>query len=633
MKAAKGTAPTTDTGRVVARFAGDSGDGIQLLGGQFAQATARNQHDLITFSDFPAEIRAPKGTLAGVSAFQIQFGGPVVLTAGDQVDVLVALNPAALKMNLPTLRRDGLLIVDTETFNDRELSKAGYESNPLNGAATAGFRVLQMNLTSITRDAVVDCGVKKKDSDRSKNFCALGVILWVFDLDREKTVAWVKSKFAGSENIVAANLAALNAGHTFGEAAELADYPIPQAQRAHFDGGTYRSVSGIDALVYGLAAASVVSDRDLCFCSYPITPASGILHGLTNLQATTIHTFQAEDEIAAAGSALGASYAGAIGVTASSGPGIALKSETISLAVGVELPLVIINVQRAGPSTGMPTKTEQADLGMALYGRHGEAPIAVLAPATPGECFDMVIEAVRIAIDYMTPVMLLADGFIANAAEPWSIPVIADIPPIVPLPPKNDTFLPYRRDPETFARPWAAPGLEGYEHRIGGIERSAETGNISYEPDNHQAMTDNRAAKISAIANAVAPVEIERGAAEGNLAIVSWGSTYGPANAAVNELIKEGHAVSHIQIRHLSPLPRGLQAMLQSFEHVLVAEMNSGQLRQLLRAEFLVPAVGLNQINGKPFKVATIKTAALKLMESGAAVENAFGDNFARQAK
>lgn len=606
----------TPTGRVVARFAGDSGDGIQLLGGQFAQSTARNRHDLITFSDFPAEIRAPKGTLAGVSAFQIQFGGPIVLTSGDQVDVLVALNPAALKMNLSTLRPNGLLIVDTESFTDRDLARAGFEENPLSSAETRDYRVLEVALTSLTRDAVVNCGVKKKDADRSKNFCALGLILWIFDLDREETRGWIRSKFASLEHVVAANIAALDAGHTFGEAVEIADYPVPPAQQAHFDTGNYRSVSGIEALVYGLAASSVISGRELCFCSYPITPASGILHGLTQLRSDSIRTFQAEDEIAAAGSALGASYAGAIGVTASSGPGIALKSETISLAVGVELPLVIINVQRAGPSTGLPTKTEQADLGMALYGRHGEAPIIVLAPATPSECFNMAIEAVRLSITYMTPVMLLADGFIANASEPWNIPIIADIPAITSpaLPDTGNTFLPYRRDLESLARPWATPGMAGYEHRIGGIERAADTGNISYEADNHQTMTDYRAEKIARAANDIAVIEVERGESEGVVAIVSWGSTYGPANAAVNELVKEGYAVSHIQIRHLSPLPRGLHELLKKFEHVLVAEMNSGQLRSLLRAEFLVPATGVNQINGKPFKVSVLKAAAMELM-------------------
>ena len=605
-------------GRVVVRFAGDSGDGIQLIGGQFSQSTAHKRHDLITLSDFPAEIRAPKGTLAGVSAFQIQFGGPIILTVGDQVDVLVAFNPAALKVNLSTLREGGLIIVDVDSFSPRDLAKAGYAENPLKDGTIKHAQILEVPLQRLSREAATGAGVKKKEANRTKNFWAMGLVFWLFDRDRNDVTNWITDKFASKSQMVAANIAALNAGHTYGEVSEIADYRIPIPNQAEFHEGTYRSTTGIDSLVYGLAASAIASGRELCFCSYPITPATGILHGLTKLRSATIRTFQAEDEMAAVCAALGAAYAGALGVTASSGPGIALKAEAIGLAVSVELPLLVINVQRAGPSTGMPTKTEQADLNMALYGRHGEAPIIVLAPATPSECFEMAVEAIRLAVTYMTPVMLLLDGYIANASEPWRIPDVSAIPPIgtAVVDSLGESFLPFSRDPQTLARPWVAPGTLGFEHRIGGIERSDGEGDICYEPDNHQRMSDYRAAKIARAANSIAEIKVERGSNKGALAIVSWGSTYGPANATVNELIKQGHAVSHIQIRHLSPLPRGLEALLRQFEQVLVVELNNGQLRRLIRAEFLLPAHGANQLSGKPFSIEAIKKAAIMLLEA-----------------
>jgi len=604
-------------GRIVVRFAGDSGDGIQLLGSQFAKSTAFHQHDLITFSDFPAEIRAPVGTLFGVSAYQIQFGGPTILTIGDKVDVLFVFNPAALKTNIEFLTSGGLIIVDENAFSERNLAKAGYDENPLRDDSLSDFQVVEIGITRMTREIGMSCGVSKKDADRTKNFWALGFIYWLFDRERVAVHNWILQKFSNSIDVAKANIAALDAGHAYAETIEFGDYYVPQTKEADFVAGSYRTATGTDTLVYGLAASAIASERSVCFCSYPITPASGILHGLTRLNSNSVRTFQAEDEIAAVCAAIGASYAGSIGVTASSGPGIALKAEAMGLAVAAELPLVVINVQRAGPSTGMPTKTEQADLELALYGRHGEAPIIVLAPATPSECFDAAVQAVRLACKYMTPVMLLVDGYIANAAEPWRIPDVTTIPPIeVSLPQVSDEpFQPFQRDEETLARPWAAPGTKGFEHRIGGIERANGTGNISYDPDNHQKMTDIRAAKIAGVAVDLPTVTVERGLEQGPIAVVGWGSTFGPINGAVNELLKQGYEVSHIHIRHLSPLPNGLEALLRKFDKILVVEMNTGQLRRLLRGEFLIPAHGLNQVNGRPFKVSKIKQAVFDLLE------------------
>ena len=604
-------------GRVVVRFAGDSGDGVQLLGGEFAKSVAANEKDILTFADFPAEIRAPVGTLFGVSAFQIQFGGPRILTTGDEIDVLFAFNPAALKTNVANVRDGGLVFVDEDAFSERNLRKAGYDRDPRESGDLDRYKVIDVPITLLAREVALSCGVTKKEADRSKNFWALGLAYWMFGQDRTKTQDWISQKFAANPIVAEANLAALNAGHAYGETMELAHHHIPEAYSAKFSEGLYRSATGTDALVYGLVAASVAAGRPLCFCSYPITPASAILHGLARFNSPSVRTFQAEDEIAAVCAAIGASYGGAIGVTASSGPGIALKGEAIGLAIGAELPLVVIDVQRAGPSTGMPTKTEQSDLELALYGRHGEAPAIVLAPARPSECFDAALQAARLSTKFMVPVLLLMDGYIANASEPWRIPDIASLPKIeIPIPIADDEpFRPFARDPETLARPWASPGMVGLEHRIGGIERADGTGHISYEPDNHQRMTDLRADKVARAAAHLPPASIELGAAEGDVVVVGWGSTYGPLEAAVNELLKEDLKVAHVHLRSLSPLPQGLEQLLKGFKRVLVVEMNNGQLRRLIRSEFLIPAEGLNQVSGRPFAVAKVKSAIRQLLD------------------
>ncbi len=604
-------------GRVVVRFAGDSGDGVQLLGGEFAKSVAASEKGILTFADFPAEIRAPVGTLFGVSAFQIQFGGPRILTTGDEIDVLFAFNPAALRTNLANVRNGGLILIDAETFTARNLKKANYTADPRETGELDRFRVIDVAITRLAREVAIGCGVSKKEADRSKNFWALGLAYWMFGQDRTTTQGWIRQKFAGSPEVADANLAALNAGHAYGETLELEHHDVPVAYTAEFVEGVYRSATGTDTLVYGLVAATISAGRPICFCSYPITPASSILHGLAKFNSQSIRTFQAEDEIAAVCAAIGASYAGAIGVTASSGPGIALKGEALGLAIGAELPLVVIDVQRAGPSTGMPTKTEQADLELALYGRHGEAPAIVLAPARPSECFDAALQAVRLSTQFMVPVLLLMDGYIANASEPWRLPDIASLPVIeVPKPSMDGAqFQPFARNPDTLARPWAAPGLPGFEHRIGGIERAEGTGHISYDPDNHQRMTNLRAEKVARAAAHIPPAAIELGVAEGDVAVVAWGSTYGPVEAAVNELLKEGQRVAHIHLRNLSPLPTGIDNLLNNFKCVLVVEMNNGQLRRLLRSEFLIPAEGLNQVSGRPFTVAKVKSAIRQLLE------------------
>ncbi len=604
-------------GRVVVRFAGDSGDGIQLLGGEFAKSVAASEHDILTFADFPAEIRAPVGTLFGVSAFQIQFGGPRIFTTGDRIDVLFAFNPAALKTNLERVRDGGLVVLDGEVFTERNLRKAAYAEDPRETGELGRYRVIDVPITRLAREVASSCGVSKKEADRSKNFWALGLAYWMFGQDRTATQQWIREKFAASETIAEANVSAFDAGHAYGETIELDHHELPEAYNAEFPAGRYRSATGTETLVYGLAAATIATGRPLCFCSYPITPASAILHGLARFNTSSIRTFQAEDEIAAVCAAIGASYGGAIGVTASSGPGIALKGEAIGLAVGAELPLVVIDVQRAGPSTGMPTKTEQADLELALYGRHGEASAIVLAPANPAECFDAALEAVRLATALMVPVILLMDGYIANASEPWQLPDLDQLPRIERSPPSvgDGPFQPFLRDPETLSRPWASPGMAGLEHRIGGIERSDGSGHISYDPDNHQRMTDLRAEKVSRASRLVPRASIELGEATGDVALVAWGSTHGPVAAAVNELRKEGHAVSHVHLRNLSPLPDGLEDLLKGFRHVLVVEMNKGQLRRLIRSEFLLPAHGLNQVTGRPFTVAKVKRAVHELLD------------------
>jgi 2-oxoglutarate/2-oxoacid ferredoxin oxidoreductase subunit alpha len=609
--------PSAGTGRMVVRFAGDSGDGVQILGSEFAKSSALNGHDLITFPDFPAEIRAPVGTTFGVSAYQIQFGGPLVLTHGDEVDVLIAFNPAALKTNLHSLRLGGLLIIDEGAFTSRNYKKAGYEGDPLDDEELGKYQLLKIDITERTHDAVDAMGASKKQGDRAKNFWALGLVYWMFGRDRQDTVDWIKSKFAKIQEVVDANCGALNAGHAYGETMEIGADLAARPLQADMPEGVYRAITGLDAMSLGLAAAAACTGMKVAYCSYPITPATGLLHGLAKLQGKGVVTFQAEDEIAAVAAAIGASFGGALGVTGSSGPGIALKAEAMGLAVGAELPLIVVNVQRAGPSTGLPTKAEQADLLMAMYGRHGEAPCAIIAPATPAECFQAMVDAAEIAVKYMTPVIVLADGYIANAAEPWQIPDVDSLPDISPnFRTDPEGFHPFLRDEKTLARAWAIPGTPGLEHRIGGIERSGSDGHISYEPENHQEMTDFRAGKIARIADDRPAITPDRGEDHGKLAIVGWGSTYGALNGATNELIKAGQDVAHIHVRQMSPLPRGFEELLRSYDQILVPEMNMGQLVKLIRAEYLIDAKGLNQVTGKPFKVGKIVETAMALLET-----------------
>lgn len=602
---------------VVVRFAGDSGDGIQVLGAKFAAATALAGNDLATFPDFPAEIRAPAGTTYGVSAFQINFGGRVIRTAGDAPDVLVAMNPAALKVELPNLRRDGLLLIDIGSFSERTVRKAGYAADPLSDGTLDAYRRIEIDISALTLEAVKRFGLSQKDALRCKNMWTLGLVYWMYDRDRDATSAWLRRRFAAQPDVAEANVAALNAGHAYGETAELSGdlvgCVLPPAPIA---AGLYRTVTGSEALAWGLMTGAHLAGLRLFFSSYPITPASPILHILTANRDAGVETLQAEDEIAAVCAAIGGSYAGAIGVTSSSGPGIALKAEAIGLAVAAELPLVVVNTQRAGPSTGMPTKTEQSDLNLALFGRHGESPIAVLAARSPADCFEVAIEAVRLATRYMTPVMILSDGYIANAAQPWAIPDVETMPrfavSFADHGSDGDGFLPFARDPETGARPWAPPGVAGLEHRIGGIEKGADTGHISYDPQNHQRMVDARAAKIAGIAGDIPLQRPELGSDHGALAVVGWGSTYGPISRAVLVLREQGHDVAHIHLRHLNPMPANLGTLLAAYERVLVPEMNSGQLLDLLRARYLLPAEGLSKVTGQPFKIEEIQNAILE---------------------
>ncbi len=602
---------------VVIRFAGDSGDGVQITGSQFTDTTALAGNDLATFPDYPAEIRAPAGTTYGVSAFQIHFGARSIETSGDDPDVLVAFNPAALKVNLPDLRPGGLVIVDTGTFNARNLEKAGFATNPLEDKTLEKYRTLKIDISKMTLEAVKDSGLTSKEGLRCKNFWTLGLVYWLYGRNRKPSTDWLTEKFAKRPEIAQANIAALNAGHAFAETAEMpgeiSAYVVPPAD---LEPGVYRNITGTDALAWGLVAGSQLANLKIAFCSYPITPASTLLHALARLKQYDVLTFQAEDEIAAVCSAIGASYAGALGITSSSGPGIALKGEAIGLAISTELPLIVVNSQRAGPSTGMPTKTEQSDLYQAVYGRNADSPVAVLAARSPADCFEVGIEAARLATKYMTPVILLTDGYIMNAAEPWKIPDTESFDPF-PVSFRTDPegFHPFLRDEETGARPWVKPGTPGLEHRIGGIEKSFETGHISYDPSNHQKMTKARAAKIDGIANEIPLQTVESGPQSGRIAVVGWGSTYGPIARAVSNLQAEGFDVAHIHLRHLWPFPRNLGDLLRGFERILVPEMNNGQLVNILRATYLVPAEGLNQITGKPFKVATVEAAIRERME------------------
>ncbi len=608
------TAPVAREARdsVVIRFAGDSGDGMQVTGSQFTVETALAGNDLATFPDFPAEIRAPAGTTFGVSAFQIHFGRTEVLTPGDEVDVLVSMNPAALAVNLKDLRAGGLVIADTGAFTERNLTKAGFRANPLEDDTLSPYRALKLDITKLTLDAVKPFDLGQKDALRCRNMWTLGLLLWMYGRDKQATVEGLAKKFAKRPEIANANIAAVNAGHAYGETVELGEtFPAYTVPRAEVPAGTYRTVSGTEAIAWGLIAGLKASGlRRMVFCGYPITPASAILHTLAGLKPYGVVTHQSEDEIAAVCSAIGAAYAGSLGVTATSGPGMALKTEAIGLAVAAELPLVIINAQRAGPSTGLPTKTEQSDLFQAVYGRNGDTPLVVLAATTPSDGFEMAIEAVRIALTYMTPVILLTDGFLVNAAEPWLLPDTADLPRFpVTQRTEPEGFHPFLRDPKTLARNWAVPGTPGLEHRIGGIERSFSTGHISYDPENHDKMTKTRAAKVNGVANDIPPQALSSGPAQGKLAVIGWGSTYGAIEAGLRQAREEGYDAAHIQLRYLNPFPRNLGAMLKRYERILVPEMNNGQLVTILRSTFLVDAEGLDKVTGKPFKSAEVAAA------------------------
>ena len=599
---------------VVIRFAGDSGDGMQLTGMQFTTESALAGNDLGTLPDFPAEIRAPAGTLAGVSGFQLNFSSQEVFTPGDNPDVLVAMNPAALKVNIEDLKPGGLLLVDLDGFDAGNLKKAGYATNPLEDGSLEKYRLTVVDMTGMTLKVLEDLKLSNKVATRCKNFFALGVCSWLYSRPIEPTLKWIQDKFKRTPELVEANARVLKAGYHFGETTEMfaVQYEVEPARIAP---GTYRNVTGNTALALGLVAAANKAGLPLFLGSYPITPASDILHELSQYKNFGVYTFQAEDEIAGVCSALGASFGGAIGVTTSSGPGIALKQEAINLAIMVELPLVICNVQRGGPSTGLPTKTEQADLLQAIFGRNSDSPLPVLAAATPGDCFAMAYEATRIAIKYMTPVILLTDGYLANGAEPWMIPRFEGLPAIpVRFRTETDGFFPYLRDGETLARPWVKPGTPGLEHRIGGIEKEDVTGNISYGPANHELMTRAREGKVAAVAQEIPPTVIH-GDERGDLVMVGWGSTYGAIAAALNDLRAAGKKVSHVHLRYLNPLPPDLGDILRRFKQVLVPEMNLGQLRMILRATYLVDAAGLNKIQGQPFKVSEIVGEALRLLE------------------
>lgn len=606
-------------GSLVVRFAGDSGDGIQLTGSRFTEEAALGGADLATFPDFPAEIRAPVGTTFGVSAFQIQFGGRRVRTPGDQLDVLVALNPAALKVNLADLRPGGTLIVDTAAFADRNLKKAGYEANPLEGHELDAYRVMEIDITKLTQAAVKPLGVGNRDANRARNFWTLGLVLWLTGRRRAATQAWIKERFKNDALVRDGNLAALDAGHAYGETAELPRLPevLVAGQPAPLPPGRYRTVTGVDALAYGLVTGGRLAGIELLYGSYPITPASSLLHSLARLGAFGVRTFQAEDEIAAICAAIGASYAGKLGITGSSGPGIALKTEALGLAIATELPLVVIDAQRGGPSTGLPTKTEQSDLFQAVLGRNADAPLVVLAASTPGDCFAVAIEAIRLATKYMTPVMLLTDGFLANASEPWLVP---DLSALEPFPVRQgadpETFAPYARDPRTLARAWVPAGMPGLRHRIGGIERADRTGSISYDPANHQKMTSYRHDKIMGIARDIPEQDLAAGSADDDVLILGWGSTYGAIESAVDRLRAAGRKVAHAQVRHVWPLPRNLGAMLEGYRHVLVPELNSGQFALLLQGVYGRPVTSLTKVTGKPFTAAEIETRVTSLIES-----------------
>jgi 2-oxoglutarate ferredoxin oxidoreductase subunit alpha len=590
----------------VIRFAGDSGDGMQITGSQFTNTTALFGNDLATFPDFPAEIRAPAGTLPGVSGFQVHFGAKDVFTPGDAVDVLVAMNPAALKTNIGDLKRGGILIVNVDNFKEVDLKKAQVAVSPLEDRSLEGYRLFPVELTKLTRLALRDLGLDAKSMDRCKNFFALGMCYWLYNRSMDPTYRWLEAKFSKKPVLAEANKLALKAGYAYCDATEAfqVSYDVPPAKLAP---GVYRNLSGNTALALGFVAASQKAGIPLFQGSYPITPASDILHELSMYKEFGVMTFQAEDEIAAMTSAIGAAYGGALAITTTSGPGMALKMESIGLAIAVELPIVICDIQRGGPSTGLPTKTEQADLLQALFGRNSEAPVPVLAAATPGDCFWVALEASRIAIKYMVPVIVLSDGYLANGAEPWRIPELSELPEIpVRYRTEPEGFLPYARDPQTLARPWAVPGTPGLEHRVGGLEKQDGTGNVNYEPLNHERMVHLRAAKVEAVVQDV-PDVVPAGDPEGELLLVGWGSTYGSITAALRARREKGRRIGHVHLRHLHPLPKNLGEVLKRYRKVVVPEMNLGQLRWVLRAKYLVDAQGLNKVQGKPFKQSEIE--------------------------
>ncbi|WP_240755492.1 2-oxoacid:acceptor oxidoreductase subunit alpha [Nocardioides iriomotensis] len=619
--------------RVIIRFAGDSGDGMQLTGDRFTQETATFGNDLSTLPNFPAEIRAPQGTLPGVSSFQVHFADHDILTPGDQPDVLVAMNPAALRANLGDLKKGGTVIVDSHDFTARNLTKAGYAENPLENDSLAEYDVQPVDLTGMTVEAVKEFGLSRKDAARAKNMFALGLLSWMYGRPTEPTITFLERRFAKAADIRDANVTAFKAGWNFGETTEtfVVQYEIKPAPMRS---GTYRNITGNLALAYGLIAGATQSGLPLFLGSYPITPASDILHELSKHKRFGVTTFQAEDEIAGIGAALGAAFAGSLGVTTTSGPGIALKSETIGLGVMMELPLLVIDVQRGGPSTGLPTKTEQADLLQAMFGRNGEAPVPIVAPQSPADCFDAALEAARIAITYRTPVMLLSDGYLANGSEPWAIPAVDELPTIDPsfaTGPNHEVrdkdgnvtgedFWPYLRDPETLARPWAVPGTAGLEHRIGGLEKGDGHGNISYDPANHDLMVRTRAAKVERIADTIPPLEVDDPGAEtgdgARVLVLGWGSTYGPIGAAVRQVRDAGLRVAQAHLRHLNPFPKDLGDVLKRYDAVMVPEMNLGQLSMLLRAKYLVDVVGYNHVRGLPLRAAELAEAVTHLIES-----------------
>ena len=590
---------------------------MQFIGSQFTQSTALCGNDLATFPDFPAEIRAPAGTTFGVSAFQINFGATVIKTSGDDCDMVVAMNPAALKVVLPELKLGGLILVDSGTFTERNLHKAHYDTNPLEDGSMTPYRLIELDISAMTLEAVKKFGLGKKEALRCKNMWTLGLVYWMYDRDRQVTIDWLNVKFTNLPDLAAANIAALNAGHAFGETAEIPDgvhgFSIGKADIAP---GEYRTVTGAEALSWGLVAGAKLAGLKMTFCSYPITPASSLLHTLCNLMDYDVVTFQAEDEIAAVCTAIGASYAGSLGITSSSGPGIALKAEAIGLAISAELPLIVVNSQRAGPSTGMPTKTEQSDLHQAVFGRNADSPLVVVASRSPSDCFDVAIEAVRLSVKYMTPAILLTDGYIGNSAEPWLIPDFESFESF-PVEFRTDPegYQPFLRDEKTLARPWATPGTPGLEHRIGGLEKDFDTGHISYDSANHQRMTEIRVAKINGIADDIPLQTVEEGDDKGEMAVVGWGSTFGPINRAVSALRDEGGKVSHIHIRHIWPLPKNLGDLLEGFDQVLVPELNKGQLSTVLRSQYLTDAQTLSKVSGQPFKISEIEAAIRDRLE------------------